>query len=777
MSSTSDTWKTVGIRIGVIILLGAAVALVVIVILSIISRNSPCKDSTTCPAYQVCGGGGHCVSLPGYRCTLSSQCSIYGPVCSKGLYCTNFSNQPRGTAGNPARDKEPRCDPGLTLNPVANLCQQPAIGARCTIDAECNQGLCNQTSKTCQFAGRCSTDRILNPYQCMPPYECDDLRLQCTTPGTTPGADGTPCNSSSDCGIGSTCISGPPASGFSGVCRAGDLTWLTMVSDQLAKCMTPLTGELGYCRYDVKDFMQCTTIAQCQYPYAKCDTNLQVCVPESLDPIDPSKFLYSPVGVSPSVRGGFYNVTYATTPAEVDNATGGKLIDQYTGFLPSGQFEDQPEFQGRQLVTFTSLTSFAVVSFAVASDPPAPPQAPYYGAIFEDPNPMLAMTSIVQHAGDPGNSILIFSFYNQGYTVPNFFPQMNIWVGRIVFPTIGARIWNPSAIAAAMPGINPVAFVPNPIVTPWIDIKPTGVIPLLGQNALTHSLFYANDRYCIGFLSANVGLGGNAFQASGVFSPALSQTTGNAVYLSSDILVITAWDILTTYVAINNFLGVYSATILLYGLHISGNYMLFTAQIQLDQRDHNIFIIDQPVNVASDQFLITPAGISNFRATQYLQARLSRSQSPLAEPLLLITFFTEEAAGLGITTFAIDSLGASMQFDSTNACTRQQILEGVTSLKYVTPVTGAYGYGAFVVWCSTIETSSAFLLVQVRGFCNNNVPAIGEIFSMIYWRRITGEPSDYYMYPIGGASLPYFLATDLPLTFDGVPNLLPPIST
>ncbi len=722
----------------------------------------------------MCGGGGRCVSLPGFHCRDNTDCSIYAPICQPGRsgYCTNFSKQARGTAGNPPLEGNQGCNTNLVLNSSANLCQQISIGASCTIDAECNQGVCNTSSKTCQYATtRCSTDTTLNPQQCSPPYQCDSVSLACTIQGTTPGADGTPCNSTADCTKGSTCISGPPGAGYSGVCRSGHLTWLMLGSED-ADCMTPLTGiGTDYCRYDIKNFMVCSSLADCQFPYSFCDAALSLCRTSSIDPITPAAFSYTPVGVNASapliVNGAFYTATYPLDQPAVDNATGGKLMTPYIGFLTSGQFQDQPGFHGRQLVTFSRYTSFCVVSIASDAEATSPSRTPYYNAIFQDPNPVLVMASIIP-IGSTGNSQMWISFYSQSYSIPGLISSMNNPLGGVNFSSSDARIWNPAAISLFSPGLKTLpAFVSNPIVTPWIGVTPAGM-QANNQSMMTHVLFYAHGTYWLGFFATYLAPNAGA-TASALLIPSLSAIQP----LTPQQLIITSWDAISTQIAGTDTI---QTTVLLYGISLlrGGNYDLYTVEIFFNTRDNFLF---PAVTVGDTQHV--PIGLATLPdqlVTPATHCRFTRASQQAVEPMLILTVFSESVSGITVTPYAVRSQGANYDLAGSNlGCSASYSLAGVASIIYVTPVTGAYNYGSFVIWCTTAETRSAFIIIQVNASCNPNLSAnpfyFAPLFSAVYWRRIAADTDNYFLYPIGGASLPYFLATDTELRFDGVPLL------
>lgn len=491
-----------------------------------------------------------------------------------------------------------------------------------------------------------------------------------------------------------------------------------------------------------------------------------------IDPIIAGTFHYVPVGVNltgtpNTVQGSFYVAAFPAVSGSSNNSTGGKLLEPYAGFLTFGsQFENQPLFAGRQLVTFSRYTSFCVISFATAQRPPGPPQTGYQTAIFEDPNPVLAMASIIETSVDTMKSVLVFSYYSQSYQIPNFSNPMNVIIGRDPFVNTDAWMWNPAAIRMFGPvGFPDVAFVSNPIVSPWIN-----TVKSSPQVSMTHSLIYADGSYHIGLnfaglgpdvLPSNVGL-------TGIFIPAIiTSGSGVANRLSSRELLITSWDAITTY-AIGS--AVINTTVVMYGLsQITGQYIMYSLQMQLTESGG---FLNPAVSVPGnpDWVPVLPVTLDLKVVSRNTQCRLSRMNQESVEPLLAVSFFYEVVSGLQITTSAINSSGDSFALTT---CTADDIRPGVSALIYVTPVTGAYNYGSFVVWCETAEARSAFLVIQVNPLCRASILTPGVIYSAVYWRRLNIDPDDYFIYPIGGASLPFFLATDKRLTFDGSPALQP----
>lgn len=749
-------WKSLGVSLALVILFGVLITLAALVVVSILARNAPCKSNETCPVGQTCDlGSGYCKSLPGSSCINNSQCSHYAPICA--TYCTNDASQPRGTSGNPPRTGSGApCDAGLIVNSVVNLCQQLSIGAPCNMDAQCNQGLCDQGSKTCQYAtSHCTTDTSLNPMQCAPTYECNAQSLVCTLQGSTPGGDGAPCTSNADCAIGSTCIL-PPGGAGQGVCHSGLATWLLLLGELPGedRCMAPLSEGTGWCRYDVKDFMRCTNSLQCAYPYAQCiGSNVCDFSPGVTDPIQPAKFPYFPVGFnapSTGVTGAFYTASFPLPQPPAENPTGGKLIDQYLGFTPVGQ--QLPTFMNRSIFSFSSLTSYTITSLAPVADPPHPPQIPYYTAIFEDPNPAMVDVSIIPL--DAVTAELWFTIRSADFVLD---PAK---IGEL--SSVDARVWNPWAVAQADSTVSTVHFISNPIITPWIDITQGPFAPP-PQSFMIHTLVYSDGHYVLGFLARL------ASQSSPIFPSALLTPTINGNPLTPNDLLVTSWDAITTWV--QRALPI-NTTVIMYGYsRSSGAYFMGVAQIAFISTSNGLLTPQVTTGPNEIPIFFKPVPIN--MATFTTQCHLTRAVAQTVEPLLTLAIFFIVPEGLQVSMFVVNSTDGQIDLSSTK-CAKAQTLKDVSSLLAVTPVTGAYNWGSFVVWCSTAQTRRAFLVVQTNAQCplvgGTNQMDAGLIYSAVYWRRLTGDPpDDYWLYPIGGASLPYFLATTTPLTFDGVP--------
>lgn len=537
--------------------------------------------------------------------------------------------------------------------------------------------------------------------------------------------------------------------------------------------MTPLLGETGWCRYPVAQFMECSGISQCQYPYPSCDSVLGLCTAAGItDPIEnallPLKFRYRPVGVNvPAlpVGGLFFAASFPTSPPEVDNATGGKLIKPYEGFLrPPAQFAGATEFAGNELVTFSKLTAFCVVSLAPLAKPVGPPQIPYHTAIYEDPQPVLAMSSIIPGAvGD--NPRLWVSFFRESSDMKHIRSRMFVPVGTepLAGPVADTWMWNPAAIVPSLA----VQFVSNPIVTPWVNIIPRGsnAIPPI-QSSFAHTLIYSGGYYKLGLVFINLLSDrplDERFYASAVVDIPLSPTTD---------LVVTSWDAITTWLAGDDY-GY--TTVLLYGLNLrssGGNgFGLYAFQITFNAlgSENQLPILSLPV---IPRFVSLPADLvlpsSHFR--------LSRAMQQGSEPLLTLTCFSLVSKGVQLTSYLIRTNNENFNLTATgNSCTGEVTLEGITALRYVSSITGAYNYGSFVLWVATSHARSAFVIAKVNALCESGQFGMAVMYSTVYWRRLTGELVDtYHMYPIGGGSLPFFLATDTALTFDGVPHLTPP---
>lgn len=730
-----EIWQTV-IYIFIILTFVAFLAFLIFILLrnTKASFSSSCKSNSSCSQNQICQGE-KCVSEPGFPCSNNEQCSSYAPLCHPTEhYCTNFPKNPRGTAGNPPPpDKDGKCEGQLVLNSAVNLCQQVSIGAVCSKDVECNLGLCNGT--TCQYASVCTAGNdILNPHQCSPGLECSPTVNLCEVPGIPAGADGAPCSSTADCKIGNTCILGPPGSTWQGICKSGQLSWLTLFSDPKQQCISPLMGGGGWCRYDIPSFMQCNVRANCQAPYSQCSSD-NYCIPAAgqVDPIEASGFHYIDIGynlASPSspISGSFYIPSFPSN--EQDDITGGKLLTQYFGFLSSSsQFPDV--FGGKPIMSFSAVTSFTVASFSRNTS------ADYHTAIEDDRNNAVLVNL------EKRNNIINLNVYRESLY------QLNAQISFGV--NLQSRLWTPATVVTESPVNNDVFFIQNPISSLRIDflrpllpgdlfgmhyglwIKPTGT----GYQDYFLTLFYMK---------------------LGSVGPFRSKILDLDV--STKDLIILSWDAISTLFTTTNRINM---VIFFFGLdRITGKYQLFKFTAIFDTF-FNLLSRDTRPQVVPIQ--------DKFSATDKTHVRISRANQDI-EPLLVATFFITSPEGLTVSSFLFPSDGSGLDFSGDFTCSYTQVFSGVTGLSFVTSVTGSSAIGnCFAVKCTMPHVDNAFLVIQVNLACRNKILTGGYIYSAIYWRHLNGENTNYVLYPIGGSGLPFFLATPTPLTFDGFPPL------
>lgn len=735
LSTPSQRWKT--FLAVFVVIVGVAVAIILIVTLFLNFRHSfgPCSSNAACLSTQTCIQG-TCLSLPGAHCDTNEQCATpYAPLCHPTeKYCTNFPKLPRGAAGNPPSINK-TCDDGLILNTAVNICQQPNIGALCSVNAECHLGLCD--SSRCQYAAVCNTDTALNPSQCEPGLVCESFR--CSVPGIPPGGNGAPCTSNADCSSGNVCIPGPPGTTWEGVCRSGSLSWLTILqSSSDEKCIGPLTSSgTTWCRYDIASFMVCTSPGDCQYPYSECNTTLGgVCqFPAGMfDPIDTVGFIYTSVGVNStnSVDGSFFVAAYPTTPPDVVNTTGGKLLDGYTGFLtPPQQFTST---FGSAQMSFSAISSFAVAS--LSTDIPTN----YYTLLYD----------LSQ------NTALFNVWITSSSTQFNFqvFRQIKVEPSTsLLIPGTILRVWNPFAIRTNEPTINDVFFVQNPVVTPF-------EVPSGGFQSASHTLLWdeVTNNYIIIITLTYFDLADTQVTA------VCSCTPTNIV---TNKFIVTSWDAI----------GIPSAGLIphlfsfmvFYGLdRTSGVFVLNILALEMTAVGTQLIINSPSLDVV-------PATIRFEFAVSETHVRLSKNLSPA----IAVTFFTVTSSGLTISTFQLPNPPtlSDYNFDTNFACQGVKVLDNVNGLSFVTSVTSISGLqsgSCFVVRCATLVTKVAFLVIQVASGCVTGGSdgrqhfVGGDSFSAIYWRQLQGEGINYTLYPVGGAGLPFFLSIDgIGMGFDG----------
>ena len=787
-------------RIFIAIIIAIAILLFFVIWTSIAVNTSPCKSSTTCLSTQTCDferrpgeGGGFCASLPGYKCRTNTNCSSrYAPWCtSDGHYCTNNVSKPRGAPGNPPVIGQIPCDRGLVLNTDVNLCQWPSIGAHCAIDAECGLGLCDQRSQTCQYGtSRCSTDTSMNAHQCSPQSECDAVSLSCVIPGVTPGGDGSPCTTTDDCAAGINCVLGPPGSGWTGVCRSGKLGFLAMVyasSSSLSstsvnsgtlnissnKCVTPLVNDgTGWCRYDIQNFMICSSIAECQYPYGDCQSNVCVSTSGEVDPIIAAGFRYTNIAFNfenAAISGSFYLARYPRNPIDPTNPSGGKMIEQYTDFLPLGQFEDAQFIAPHgPIISFSTFTTFCVAAINLLDGPSQggdKPVIPYYTAIQDDRAPSI-VASTMTVLPDVSKSKIFVTYFNKSHPL-SFLPNNGVLLsfGSPEFLTQSSYIWNPAAIADSIfiPGLDPVPMISNPIVSSWVNIISVGVAPT--EAVVVHTLFVDGNRYAIDVMWTR--MSNPALIAGNTIWPTDPDVQSKRI-TTTDFIVL-SWDALTTQV---NSEQIIYTTVILFGIDTTTYATSLRYLCTFFRVDGSRLVITNSIPANSNYLPLNFGSISATLTTQNTFCRLSRSLQT-TEPLMIVSIFSMSADGLLVSMFSQDARNPTFKLEGSSVrCAKSITLGGIIGLTYVTPVTGPSNYGGFIVQCKTAKVDQAFCIVQVNGTCQSTLPptlSASLVYSMVYWRFLNSELTPYTLYPIGGASLPFFLATGIPLDFRGRP--------
>lgn len=786
------------IAITAIISLSAIAIVIVVYILKSKQRYGiRCKSNESCLSDQTCDlDHGICVSLPGYACRQNSDCSHYAPYCQVpqealgAAVCLNLPSAKLGTAGNPPTAKG-NCDSGLELNTRVNLCQNPTIGAHCVIDAACGLGLCSKTTSTCQYSTHfCSLDVAMNASQCTPGLVCDPDSLRCTIPGSTPGSDGNPCQDNGDCVPGSTCIKGPAGSSWTGICESGGLSWLTQLTSSIeeasksSNCMRPLAADrtTSWCRYDIGSsvFMSCDDDPlECQYPYTECSTATKICVIPSgnVDPIVTEGFVFIDMGISdpgsgnPNASGNFYRASY---PGDllpqfdgggVDDV-GGRLTTPYYGFLAKGeQFKNAPGLYNRGLViSFSAITSFCITPVSSVGLPP-----PYYTVIAQEPTPIIISVSIIPNS-DPQFANLYLTYYRENFTFNPPLPLngflMDVTPG-LNMTTNTTFLWNPSQVSFYNTGssatlVSSVPFIANPIVTVGADAIARGESYKPYLTDFHHVLLISNGNY---YLNVSAQYAYNLFP---YFNLITLTYDGLTAKLNPRVFLITGWDAITLYFTNQSKI---STVAVFYGLDVN------TGEFQCRYMQLSQYNQGQHTDVVETFAATTPAP---FTANQNIFYRLSRAgQSD--EPLLLLTVFSISAEGLVLSTFSINSLLANpttfnFNLDAVNPCSSTYVQNGVSVLKYVSPVSGMLTRGAFTVWCSTSNCQDAYLVMKTDAICVNYSGSqslsrfwSSPVHSAVYWCGQNSQP--YTLYPVGGADTPYFLATDRVLTFDGTPNL------
>lgn len=817
-----------------ILALGAAIAVFILLYTRTQSRL-PCKTSANCFSYQTCdlpgtnSVSGACKSMPGVQCGDNNECSHYAPYCDPvGHYCTGDPSKPRGSAGNPPTI-DGICSAGLILNQGAGICQYQVVGQPCVTDGACGQGLC--INSTCQRSSTdCTGDTIMNPAQCASGLTCDPTSYQCTVPGVSPGSDGTPCQSTLDCVAGICAMNGPgsaPNTWLGGICRSGSLgffeNFVTSPPGTVQACIGPLLGGVGsstvpgstsWCRYDITSFMQCSTDDDCQYPYSTCSSQYGFCVaePPVTDPIDPTQFTYNPIGVNATssanipVIGSFYHATAphyeAATPL---NITGGKLISHYTGFLPEGkQFVEYTGDRG-VIISISAKTSFCVTSLAMNTTSQSCQDVVKYATQFpltyttilnEDPNALIAAIGLVPIVGD--NVTPVFVFFRYGYSIPCYYQFAgNMRTGEQGFPSANSFLWNPSRVAyyTQAPRIKPeVNFITNPIVTPYVDgnvyLSPSAMLHGLIESKYTTAgsvPFYATAFHLVTPYGTEGS--GNSFPnygtSSGIvtFPVALDPATGTYSPLSPTNFLVTSWDAFSMGPVDPSVSGGYQYTtmVILYGLNTTtGNYEYYWIQNKFNLAIVGVWdMVIQLTNSVNNAYNVAAIRqiIAFDKATPKTHIRITRLFQFQGEPQLVAVLFYMTINGLAVAMYAFDNTNPALNFDVANVCSAVSFFEGIKDIKYVTSVTGGRNYGGFVLWGSTSSCSDMFAVFSASPYCQNTIVPYtfteGIAQTAVYWRRLNSEAAsqNYWLYPVGGSSMPTFLATDKPLTFDGIPVL------
>lgn len=763
-------WHVIGIIFLIIILLALIGGLVAVLIGTQVVTYGACKTSTNCLTSQTCetkiiNGKSvrTCLSLPGFKCRTSDDCSAYAPNCHPSdKYCTNFSSHPRGTPGNPSRDKT--C-PGsntnipLILNSSIDICQHSSLGEKCTIDAECNQGLCIDSQ--CNYGSQCTLDTVLNPQQCAPGLECDPTTLNCSINGVPSGGDGTPCKSSADC-IGGVCVSGSGIPGFSGICRTGTQSWLVNFTDSSktgATCIYPLVHDgTSWCRYDITNLMQCSTENDCQYPYEVCTSG--ECVAGTGPPvIDPTKFNYPHLAynLSGPLDGDFWKAAFPSSPPNPLNITGAKLIIPYDQFLPHGQ-------SFSNTISFSKYTSFSVSSL---------------GFIFDNTE-----TSLID---DNVNTVICTSYITNTVTETNkLFPFLGIFrsgyminpYGQSALPCGGGynnattQLWTP-ALANSLQTNIVVSMIPNPI------IKTTTVYYKNEYSYNFASILFVSDRnYIIGcnLFSVNDPTTQYYYYYGDILL--YQDLTTGLTPLNMNNFVITSWD----FILLETSASVFIINFIFYGIDkINGGFICSSASVQMLPKNESFGInalIVLNSNTNDNKILISQVTLPNETMTQTTQVRFSYLQ-PFKNPLLFSIFWISDGGKLRIDSFVFDNNSFPTTFDGVQKCYANKVFDNVNELRYVTPVSSGGVLGTFIVWFSSPICHDAFAVIQLNGICTIgpiSSLSFAPMWSAVYYCMSQQEytaGAHYFMYPLGGGALPYFLTTKDKIDFAGNPGLDP----
>lgn len=762
-----------------------------------------CKVNADCPSSKICQGS-FCKTLPGNKCTTNLECSSYAPTCHPtGKYCTNYTDKDRGTQGNPLTAAG-LCDPPSLGNINAKLCQG-LIGTSCIKNGDCYNGLC--FSGTCSYVRNCGGDEVLNAHQCPPGQECNDKFHVCGAPGIDPGAPGSPCTVDSECTNGK-CI---PVSG-GGVCSSGLLTFaqLLVVTTTGAETCYPVLKSEGnqFCGYPSVDLMQCNSDLDCQFPYSTCSGNK--CALSGSDPINGLGQSYDNIASivgSAWIPGTFLKVELANTGAAAQNYTGGKLILPYIDFCP-GCVDLNP--LGGFVFSFSAYSSMTVTTFRRLT-------STLTTIVYDDPNPILAATFLLKVSS--GKFQVFTRLFQHGISVvPNLFCY-NAAEGSTENQeydlTTEMQLWNHSLANDQNVGIsywiqNPIINsdrlvpVPNPVMLGTFSIyshtlitttattpspgpsSPRGYMIAVGQifpDSTTDTLnliFPVIQAYC-----------------GRIIFPHLDNTTP----LSTDNFVILSWDAYTfnhlspdnsgTIFPQNN-LFYFCCNYLIFGynkltfqhelLYLNAVFRYTIANVLFDHQCRITLVNFIPGSNTNSGCLVNKIEIPPEWRQSTTCFRMFRN-TQLVQPFISFVAIVRNGidtngvpiTSLQMTSIDVTKIGALPVFSSRNQgipyCSLYDVnkILGLTKIRFVSSITADADYGCFVVWGETADFEQVYVIFKTTALCNVQQYFASSLETAIYWVIRNGTPTTYYLYSIGGGSIPYFIRTSDAIDFRGQP--------
>lgn len=788
-----------------------------------------CKINSDCPSTQTCSTSeGICKTLPGYACTLDIQCSSFAPTCHPtDGYCTKYVDKARGTLGNPVKS-DGTCDPPNIVNVDARLCQG-IIGATCLHDEDCNQGLCSPN--TCTYTLLCGGDQTVNPNQCPPGLTCNSTLGRCQIGNIPPGAPGSACRVDAECiGTGSKCI--PLQNGAAyGICSSGTLSFLQMsfaspTGGDEHVCYPPLSFDnSGFCKYIVEQHMFCSSISQCQYPYTSCSDHTVCRLPSpTADPLINMQPVYLDVYFTsgnvgnPAVlvraefaetKGTINSNVPSSLPGGQIDYTGGRLIKPYRVFSSSDTLPDHP------LMSFSRTTSFSVATLI-------PPILVENTVLEDDPQPVLCEISMILYSDlVPPTRLPEFHLFRPGDIQFNFQGWgINDSTHNDIPPD--SVPWNHQLANTLGGGGQECSWIQNPIAHHFnFNAK------YIASHALGAVDTNASSSYFVSW-NTYVTLNDNTIRRDVRYTQKIPPGLYVRLYrhdidayMTPANFSILDWDAYTVITstpanrsgtifqdvtsdhhtcAVIHFLFFGFDRFSLQPTHPGNVFSIFYMVVVVGMIGHDGIRRTFFNSLATDRLAcyVYPVSTDQLSWNQTSSIRVSiiknfQSTSPL---LTFCAFAPQSSSGTGTQVFlcSLDTFVnispdsrtpniPSFQPASSNSILLCQnfassslnalIITGIAKVKFVSSLTSSDGHGCLVMWGSKTTGASGdiMIIVKLSTSCINNNYITALELSSIYWVQYDdpANPPQYYLYPIGGSTLPVFVKSNTPIDFTGIP--------